>query len=54
MTTNSQDQKYDAPWDHPDIAGVVNIFNGRITKVEHKDMIVIKEDKYEPIQRFVF
>lgn len=51
MTDNKQDKKFDAPWEHPDVAGVVNIFNGRVTKVEHKDMIIIKEDKYEPIQR---
>ena len=41
---DSENQKYKAPWEHPDIAGIINIFNGKIAEIKHKDMIV-KTDK---------
>lgn len=43
---NLENQKYDTPWEHPDIAGIVSIFNGKVVEIKHKNMITrdSKED----------
>lgn len=37
-------ESYETPWEHPDIAGVVSIFNGRVTDIQYRHMIVRTEE----------